>query len=307
METKLLLNGTSGLHIKLDNKRIRYNPDAGVSDLQLASNITIDNSGGISRRLGWNLLTAGSFHSIWCEGGDCFCIYETASYASIMKVANDLSVSGVRSGLTKNKPMYFKDIEDATYYSNGFEKGKIIDGVSDFWVQQEYKGVNTSRSWVGPPTGTHMDFHMGRLFIAHGTELKNSELHMPGLYDAVRCMWPMVQPITMVKACPDVGLFVSTTRATYFLRGTNALDFEEKMIANYPAHEGSVATDLIEVDDLELREEGYGSVWSSPRGICMGLPSGKMVNLTKERLNYPRAYTKGASLVCGYHVINTIY
>ena len=33
----------------------------------------------------------------------------------------------------------------------------------------------------------------------------------------------------------------------------------------------------------------------------------KMKNITKERLDYPKAYNKGACLVCGYHVINTMY
>ena len=96
-------------------------------------------------------------------------------------------------------------------------------------------------------------------------------------------------------------------KSTWFLQGTAPNDFRQIKVASYPAHYGSVATDYVEIDDLDFGEAGEAAVWSSGKGICLGLPSGRMVNLTKERLVYPQSFINGACLIKDYHVINTIY
>lgn len=301
-----LFTSASGLNTTVDPVRLKYNSEVGISDLATAVNITIDNTGRISRRLGWNLKEAGEFHSLWCDGGDCFVIKETETYASIMQVLPDLSVYGVRAYLTKDKQMSWVDVNGVTYYSNTFQNGFIKNGISDAWSIGTYTGPDTSRSFTSVPLGSHLTFYKGRIVIAMGSTLWFTEPNSPGLVDSVRGFWNFASDILMVKDVED-GLFVSDSNATYFLRGSSPHDFVQDRVATYPAHKWSVCTDKIEIDDLELNEDGLGVLWSSSKGICIGLPSGRIRNLTKERLNLPKAYTKGASLLCGYHIINTIY
>jgi len=306
MEPIPLFTAASGLNTKLDPVRLRYNAEAGVSDLASAINVNIDNTGRVSRRQGYDLKTAGEHHSIWCDGGDCFLIEETASYGSIMRVASDLSVSGIRSGLTKDKRMSFVDVNDITFYSNGFENGQIINGVSSAWPEGTYSGPSTNRNFSPAPIGQHLAFYMGRIIIAVGNVIWFTEPYSPGMVDKTRMFWQFSSDVRMIKPM-DKGVFISDSRATYYLDGSSPHDFIQKRIATYPAHEWSSATEYVELDDLDLDEKGEGAIWSSPEGICIGLPSGRIRNLTKERLDYPKAYTKGASLICGYHVINTMY
>ena len=300
-----LFTGALGLNTTIDPVRVRFNADTGISDLSSAVNVTIDNTGRVSRRKGYNQRESGEDHSIWCDGGDCFFIRETASYGSIMQVGTDLTSTGIWSGLTKDKRMSFLDWNGDTLYANGSQHGIISNGVRAAWPTGTYAGPTTTRQFTDAPTGTHLAAHDGRVIVAVDNALFFSEPYAAGLFD-LKLFWQLPAEIIMVRSV-DSGLFVSDKNDTYFLAGTSPLDFTQKKIASYPAHEWSVAHDMIELDDLDMGEEGLGIVWSSKQGLCMGLPSGKMKNLTKERLIYPTAYNKGACLVCGYHIINTMY
>lgn len=305
-DTINLFTGASGLHTKIDPVRIRFNGKTGISDLSSAVNVVIDNTGRVSRRKGFNQKEAGEDHSMWCDGGDCFFIRETATYGSIMQVGTDLTSTGIWSGLVKDSRMSFLDWNGDTLYANGHQHGIIIDGVRSAWPIGTYDGPTTSRQFSPAPIGSHLANVGGdRVVIAEGTTLWFSEPNAVGLFWKV-LYWPLPTRIRMVKSV-DSGLFVSDEKNTYFLSGKSPLDFKQKRIASYPAYEWSVAHDMVELDDLDLGEDGLGIVWSSPKGLCIGLPSGRMINLTKERLDYPTAYNKGACLVCGYHVINTMY
>ncbi len=312
MKPVKLISAVSGLHTKLHPTRVRYNQDAGVSDLVQAVNISIDNTGMPYRRLGWNLLESGEFHSLWCDGGDCFCILETASYASLMQVLPDLSVVGLRSGLTKDKRMSFVDVNGTTLYSNSAENGQVIDGISSAWPTGTYAGVDTTREFQAAPIGQELAFHLGRVLIGDGSTLWESDPHSPGMFDKVRGFWQFASDIRMIKPMQNQapfrpGVFVSDSKAVYFLEGTQVGDYKQTRVASSPAHVGSCGVEYIELDDLDVNEEGLGVVWSSREGLYLGLPSGRVRNLTKERLTFDRAYQEGATLVCGYHVINTIY
>jgi len=300
-----LFIGASGLNTTVDPVRVKFNADAGISDLSSAVNVTIDNTGRVSRRKGFNQREAGEDHSIWCDGGDCFFIRETASYGSIMQVGTDLTSTGIWSGLVKNNRMSFLDWNGDTLYANGSQHGILVNGVRSAWPTGTYAGPTTTRQFQDAPVGTHLAAHNGRVIVSVDNALFFSEPYAPGLFD-LKLFWQLPTEIIMVRSV-DSGLFVSDKNDTYFLAGTSPLDFIQRKVVSCPAHEWSVAHDDVELEDLGLDEVGLGIVWSSKQGLCIGLPSGRMRNLTKERLDYPLAYNKGACLVCGYHVINTMY
>jgi len=306
--TKLLtlFSHATGLNTKDDPTREVVDEKIGIKNLSSAVNVTIDNTGGINRRQGYNQTVSGEFHSIWSDQGSCFAIKETVTYGSIMQIGVDLLATGVRANLTKNKRMSFLDWNSETYYTNGFQNGVINNGVSSAWPQGSYAGPDTTRQFENAPVGSHLAKHKGRMIVAEDNVIWFSEPYAPGLFDKSRMFWQFGTRIRMVKSVTE-GLFVSDENNTYFLSGSSPLDFEQKTIAPYPVHEWSVAHDMLELDDLNLDQKGLGIIWSSPKGICIGLPTGEFVNITKDKLTYPTSFNKGACLTCGYHVINTMY
>ena len=304
------ITAVSGLNNKLDPVRIRYNPEIGVSDLVNAVNITIDNTGRPVTRKGSVLLESGTFHSVWAKDNNCFVIYDSnsPSGALIYKLGTDLSLSFVNYELTEGKPMAFCDVNGDTYYSNGVENGVIVNGISwaEPWPTCTYDKTFVKDSFSNAPIGQFIEFYKGRIIIAQDSILWFSEPNSVSMFDLEKNFWQLDSTIQMIKPV-ESGLFVSDKRYTWFLQGTSPNDFKQIKVASYPAHYGSVATDYTEIDDLDLGEVGEAAVWSSKKGLCLGLPSGRMKNITKERLEYPQTFAKGACLVKDYHVINTIY
>ncbi len=301
-----LYSGTSGLSTQNDPVREVFDSKTGLRSLSSAVNVTIDNTGRISRRQGYVQIVSGEFHSLWSDSGECFAIKETSTYGSLMQVGTDLQATGLRASLTKDKRMAFLNWNNDTLYSNGFENGIVINGVSFDWPSGEYEGPETSRQFSEAPKGTHLAKFKGRVIIAEDNALWFSEPYAPGMYDKSRMFWQFADRVRMV-APVESGVFVSDEKYIYFLQGSSPLDFIQKKVADYPAHEWSLAHDKLELEDFGYDEVGLGSLWSSQEGICVGLPSGKLQNVTKDKLEYPLRYNKGASLTCGYHVINTMY
>lgn len=301
-----LFTRTLGLNTVDDPSTSIYDEDTGIRDLTAAVNVSIDNTGRVSRRKGRNKVVSGEFHSLWSTSTDSYVVEETPSWGSIMRVGTDLQVYGVQSGLSKNKRMSFLDWNGDTLYSNTVNNGIIVNGVSAAWPVGTYEGPKTTRQFDKAPVGSHLEKHQGRVVIAVDDALYFSEPYAPGLFN-LKLFWPMESRILMVKSV-DTGLFVSDELKTYFLSGTSPLDFIQTEEASYPAHEWSVAHDEVELVDIGLGEsEETGVIWSSEEGVCIGLPNGKIKKVTKRRMEYLKTYNKGASLLCGYHVINTMY
>ena len=109
----------------------------------------------------------------------------------------------------------------------------------------------------------------------------------------------MVKPV-------DGGLFVSTSKAIYFLEGLVPGDFTQKKRASYPALEWSDAIDYVNGTDIpEFEIEGLCALWTTPEGAMLGTPTGNLINLNKNKVIYPHG-TKGASLLRGLNFIHTI-
>jgi len=299
-----LFTGTSGLNTVEDPVRIAFDPEVGVTDLSIAVNIDIDDTGRISRRKGLRELKNGEFHSVFCDRGDCFTIEERTSDAALKQIATDYSLTGLRSGLTKDKRMSFAQVGKATYYSNGIENGVIEDSISIPWPVQSHVGAETSRSFSSAPVGTHLTHFAGRMWIIDGPMLWYSEPFAYGKFDLSRNFFWFGSDLRMVKSV-STGLFVSDSTAIYFLQGTNPKEMHQDEIFSSPAHEWSDAIGLVDGNDLGIPEFGLCAIWSSDKGLCLGVKDGSVHNLTVDKLIYPSG-TKGASLINGSKIINTV-
>ncbi|MEA1926907.1 MAG: hypothetical protein U9N73_01780, partial [Candidatus Auribacterota bacterium] len=211
MKPITIFTGATGLNIVEDPVRIPTQRD-GKSDLQVAVNVSIDQSYRVSSRKGTNKVQNGDFHSLFCDGGDCFVVKDDALY----QVAGDMSLTGIRSGLTINARMSFCQVGDRTYYSNGYELGWIKDGISKVWQIGTYSGPETNKIFSGPMVGHHLTEFAGRIFISQENVLWWSELFDFGLFEQAASFVQFHTKIILLEPVTS-GMFVSTQKNTYFL------------------------------------------------------------------------------------------
>ena len=299
-----LYTGSSGLNTKLDPQRLSQEPNK--VEFAQAVNVSIDDRGLVSLRNGDTLAQAGSFHSLFCYGRDCFVIQERTSDAAIMKVNSNLSLTGIRSGLSKNLPMGWCQVNELTFYGNGESYGIIENSVSSSWLIDTYNGpVDSSLTFLSSiPIPYLLSYDdAGTIVIANGQNIYwNRFPFLFGLF-AKRDVISLPTIITMVKAVAN-GWFVSDEKYVRFFSGPLLHESIERRVTNTPAI--GVAIDLVDSADLGL-SVGYGIIWAATDGIWFGAADGNVINLTEEKINYPSGYTRGTCLVHNKQIIHTVY
>lgn len=299
MQPITVFTGTTGLNIVDDPVRIGQQK-GGVTDLQVAINMSVDKTGRPESRFGTLSLQTGAYHSLFCDGGDCFVV----SGSTLYQVAADGTLSEVRAGLTPAR-MDYAQVGARTYYTNGFELGIIHKGAHESWEEGVYVGPTTHRHFSGPAAGNHLTEFFGRMIIARDKVMYWSEPYNFGLFDAAGSFVQFHSKILMVKSV-DTGLFISTQNNTYFLMGTDPGKWVPKRVAGYPAVEWTCAIDYIYTADLGMDMSGRCAVWASREGAILGLPDGNIKNLNKNKIIYPEASKTGFGGVFGYNFIHGV-
>jgi len=297
-----LFRGSTGLNTKLDPVRINYDPKSGVHDLAACKNVEIDDSGRVGRRKGYTNKASGSYHSLWCDTGNAMVVKNNA----LCVLNPDYTVTPIRN-MTPGARVSYVQVDNAIYYTNGHERGKIktggyFDGLSYTWNRGDYVGPETDRQLSDPPTGTHLEFFSGRMWISQGRVVWFSEQFDLSAYDLASNLIEFEDPVIMIRATFD-GLFISTEKNTYFVAGTNPVEMAPRLIADYPALEWS---DVKFVGTISRIRGGTASVntsqgylcamWLSSKGICVGGPEGQFYNLTEDKIDLPMALS-GAGLI----------
>ena len=108
--------------------------------------------------------------------------------------------------------------------------------------------------------------------------------------------------IRMIKSVAT-GLFVSTSKNVYFLNGNNPATFNSVKVTNFPAIEYSDSLEYIDGGEIGF-DPGLCVLWASPVGAILGLPAGLIVNLTKEKIIYPKNVTQGFGCLVGYEFLH---
>lgn len=294
-----LFTGSTGLNTTVDPVRLKFDPETGVSDLGVAVNIKIDDTGRPGRVDGFSEILTGSYHSVFCDGGPCFVGKGTALY----QLGTDLSETGVRSGLSGDRIAFTQDLY--TYYSNGTQNGVIKEGVSSAWPIDEYLGPDSSKFFEVAPIGNHLAFAFSRAFITQDDILWWSEPFRYGLFDKAINFVRFPTKILMIKPVVS-GMYVSDEKKTYFLKGMNPHTFVQQVVAPHPAYEWSDAIDYVSGLEIGVDDPGLCAFWSSPEGAILGTANGQLININKSKVIYPEDGQAGASLVRGYDLIQTI-
>lgn len=300
MKPITLYTGALGLNDKLDPQRLisgSLREAPGFIELSQATDVSIDDRGLVSRRSGSTQVTAGNFHSLFCDNGTAFVIEERTEDAAIMRINADHTLTGIRSGLTKNKRMAWCQVQDATFYSNTVHIGVIRNSVSATWAVSTYNGPDSSESFASSiPLATHIGHRNGILGLAVGNVVFFNHLpYLFGLFSLARGFVQFESAVKMVKPVAG-GWFISDAKNTWFFKGDTPLNFSQQLAANYPAHEWGDATEYPLAADMGIDAQGVVALWSSTEGICAGMPDGSLINLTHDKVTTPTA-TTAASLV----------
>ena len=286
---------SKGLATKIDPARIDYTPKLGVSHLAEAYNVDYDFTGAISRRLGVeDSGVTGNCHSFYWAGGQC--VFVKDNVLSIL--AEDLSVTSVKTGLASGKRVSYFQVGDAIVYMNGVTGGVIRNKTYYAYTKPPLTHYpDQTREYDDPPVGHIVCFFAGRMWIAVGSTLWYSEPYSLNLFRLATNYINLPGRITMVAPVLK-GLFVSTTSRLYFFAGTNPSQMHQSTVAHYPAIEGTAA----EVDGIAV---GSGQIsplpmqmFTTTNGICLGTSEGQLVNLTYDTLEYPSA-TEGNAVYTG--------
>lgn len=309
-----LYNGSSGLNTVLDPQRLsqgsKDNP--GIIELAHAVNVSIDERGLCSLRAGSVEEQSGSFHSLFCDGGDCFVIQERISDAAIMRVNSDYSLTEIRSGLTKDNPMSWGQVNTDTFYSNGIQNGYIRDGVSGAWPSGIARGPNAALMQFesSSPVANHIAFRPGgQLILAVGSEAYiNHEPFQYGLFSKRSGYIQFESDITMLKGT-TAGFFASDGRRTWFFRKSPEgwFKFKQELVDDASVITGTLATNSVDLMDIGLDRPGFGYIWMSRKGVCVGTEEGIVINLTKNKVKLPTTLSMGAGLVRDNTAILTTY
>lgn len=273
--------------------------DTLIGSLAIAVNVEVDDTGRITRRKGYapTKVTLG-VHSLFCNGGHCLFMYNGSLYRLLDSFMTDVSPSytGIRSGLNNNVQMYYVQVADRIYYSNGYDKG-IYDQTTEkstAWVAGAYVGPTTTKTFSDPPLGIHLEYFNGRIYMADDNVVWYSEPFALNWFDLARNFIPFPNKVRMIRAVID-GIWISTDTQIFFLAGPDPTSSQLVKCADYPAIEGTDVT----VEGLWIGNgiKTKAALWTSIGGICAGLPGGEFQNLTQRKITLPLGLKGAAGLI----------
>lgn len=143
------------------------------------------------------------------------------------------------------------------------------------------------------PAGQIMFYYKGRLWVAQDNILWYSE---PLRYGLCRLSSNFIQfPERITLGLPVLdGLYIVSDK-TYFLAGQDPKKMQQVVVAPDRAVEGTgmmLEPDVFNIEDV-LEDTAY---WFGSNGAVLGLPGGKTMGLTEDRLAVPD-YLSGATML----------
>ena len=268
--------GTSGINNLVDTASIED------TDLVSCTNFLIDEYGFPYTLFKSELVSAGAFIQTPQDPTLPYVVAQLGSGLAIYYVNEDLTLTGVRNGMSASKFSFTKH-GSHVYYTNGFDNGRLQDSTSFLWPKVT-KDSKDLRVFSEAPVGQHIENYLGLCVVSLGQTLYFSldpskfELHADFLQFSAQ--------ITMVRRVPT-GLFVSTTESVYFIQGALTGSSVPRLVCNTPALEWSDSAELIDGTDLGVDYSGQGVVWVSTDAVCVGLSSGEVKKINKHKIRYP--------------------
>lgn len=218
--------------------------------------------------------------------------------------ASVIALTGTRSGIQVSG----LTLPDATYKTrlylsttNGESLFHYADYDGDITTINVRDGLSRLQSPLTrqfkspPPAFHHITEFNGRMLYGVGNVVYVSD---PFDYESIDSRYGFIQVEGEVRMLGAVegGVFIGTNRKTYFLRGDDLTQALLKERAAYGVISNTMAR--LEAADMQIADgvDGEALIWTSARGICIGLPDGSVKNLSAGVVNFLGAHS-GASIV----------
>lgn len=251
------------------------------------SNYDVDNDGKAKPRQGMVAVSVLNSHSGWSEGG--FCLF--VSNKVLMRLWPDESVT-VLTGLLSNAPMAYASCPDGVVYSNDTDSGFI----SSAGTRSDILLSDTREFKALLPMGHLLSFFSGRVWSAKGQSLFYSDAYSLNM-DRRKCEIPFTSAPTLVQPL-DAGFYVSDQERVYWCSGIDPTDdkFSKTPVSSEAAVTGGGLTINARYLNDKLGLSGDVAVWYSKRGFCVGDGQGRVINLSKDKVEVLQAERVALSL-----------
>lgn len=274
-----IFSGTTGLNNIDDPVRLKFDSERGVTDLSIAYNIDIDKTGRISRRKGFSSVKAGDYHSMFSCGAYALCVSGTG----LLVFESDYSTTSIAT-VTAGARVSYAKVGDVIYFCNDYEKGKVTDRVYSAWVADTYVGPDTTKIVSDPPLGHLVGLFNGRMYVAVDNVLWYSNPFAYSQFDMARNYIGLNDRVRLFEGVQG-GMWVGTAKEIIFLKGSNPHEFVYAVAAEYGVRQGSAVR--VETSLMNKQAQGIGVLMVTEEGVCLGTPTGELINFTRERLSYP--------------------
>lgn len=155
-----------------------------------------------------------------------------------------------------------------------------------------------------PPVGNMVQIYNGVAYVVTGDTVFYSDAYRLELFRLDSNYISFPGHITMFAPVKD-GIYVGTDDETYFLAGGQPDKFQPTMVFDYGVIPGTsvLANAAFFETSMQSDSEGNGPgeavVWTSKRGICIGLNGGQVRNYSESKYSFPSAQ-RGTGLVRQY-------
>lgn len=272
-----VFSGSIGLNNRITPHRLPYSSETGVCAFEEATNVIIDQTGEPVTRRGYSLLEAGLFHSMMPVDNYFYVAKDrtadTAIYlANISSNSGQINLLGAVSGLTKGLKLSYFRLRNTVYYSNGVQSGRLENSSALPWPESIFTHETTA-DMVPFIQGKHISLFAGRALASKGPRLIYSEYNLLGIYDTVRNIREFESDIILI--CPvQTGVFISTTKAIYFLSGKNPAKWTVDQVTTFPAIEWCKQYELVKPGDLKSDSISLAALFGTVKGPALGLANG---------------------------------
>ena len=184
-----------------------------------------------------------------------------------------------------------------------YRVGVIPNATTTFLIDTVREGVSPllTQFLQPPPAGDHIAYANGYMLVASGSRLYPSEPYAPELFD-YRKAAPFLDRVTMVAPVKG-GVWIGLDSQIVWMTGDTPEVWDYKAAADYGVIPGTLwFADAGVINDGQATGE-MAAFFASKRGLCVGLPGGRLVNLTEQRYAYP-SMDRGAGIVRRHRGIN---
>ena len=184
-----------------------------------------------------------------------------------------------------------------------FQVGVIANNVTTFSINEVRSGaLPLSTQFLSPPVaGDHIAYSSGYMLVASGARLYPSEAYAPELFDYRKSV-PFLDSITMVAPIKG-GVWLGLNNQIVWIAGDTPEVWDYKAAADYGVIPGTLwFADAGVINDGQATGE-MAALFASKRGLCVGFPGGRLMNVTEGRFSYG-VQQVGAGIVRRHRGIN---